>query len=185
MPTPATADPADHPSVARFRRLLADLDHPDTVVTLPTSARTAAEAAAALGTTAGSIASSIVFGIPTHDTDPTPLLVVTSGAHRVDTTRVARLIGAERLQRVDAAFVRAASGYAIGGVAPIGWRRTAGTDTGAGDPTDQTYRPTTLIDSALADHPRLWAAAGHPHCVFETTYDDLVRLTCGQVADVA
>ena len=182
MSTPATAEAADHPSVARFRRLLADLGHPDTVVALPTSARTAAEAAAALGTTAGSIASSIVFGVPTPSADPPPLLVVTSGAHRVDTARVARLIGAERLQRVDAAFVRAASGYAIGGVAPIGWRRTTAAGTAA---SDQNYRPPTLIDSTLADHPRLWAAAGHPHCVFETTYADLVRLTGGQVADVA
>jgi prolyl-tRNA editing enzyme YbaK/EbsC (Cys-tRNA(Pro) deacylase) len=179
MPTPTTADPASHPSVARFRSLLLELDHPDTVIALPTSARTAAEAAAALGTTPGSIASSLVFGITTATGVLAPVLVVTSGAHRVNTTKVAHRLEVDRLQRVDATFVRAASGYAIGGVAPIGWRSTEVADGGA-----QPYQPTTLIDSSLAQYPRLWAAAGHPHCVFETTYEHLVRLTGGDVADV-
>ncbi|MDQ1250930.1 MAG: hypothetical protein QG597_5310 [Actinomycetota bacterium] len=180
MPAATTPDPADHPSVTRFRRLLIEHDHPDTVIALPDSARTAVEAAAALGTTPGSIASSLVFGIESPAGQPSPLLVVTSGAHRVNTGRVARLLGIERLLRVDATFVRAASGYAIGGVAPIGWRATE--TAGAG--STQPYQPTTLIDASLADHARLWAAAGHPHCVFETTYSNLLRLTGGTVADV-
>jgi prolyl-tRNA editing enzyme YbaK/EbsC (Cys-tRNA(Pro) deacylase) len=164
------------PAAARFRHILLAAGHPDTVVALPDSARTAVQAAAALGTTADSIASSLVFGIHTADSPPTPLLIVTSGGHRVDTARVAAQLGAQKLQRVDAAFVRAESGYAIGGVAPIGWRRAG---------TDATYQPTTLIDDYLAENGDLWAAAGHPHCVFRTNYPELLRLTGGQPSTVA
>lgn len=166
------------PAAIRFRDLLLAANHPDTVVALPDSARTAAEAAAALGTTAGAIASSLVFGIDSDDAAESlaPLLVVTSGAHRVNTTAVAELLGVPALHRVDATFVRAASGYAIGGVAPLGWRRGG---------TDQTYRPLTLVDADLAAYPELWAAAGHPHCVFRTTYSALLDLTGGQPAHVA
>lgn len=175
--TPTTPPPL--PAAAtRFRELLLASHHPDTVVALPDSARTAAEAAAALGTTAGAIASSLVFGIDAEPADAPlqPLLVVTSGAHRVNTAAVAELLGVPALHRVDAAFVRAATGYAIGGVAPVGWRREG---------TEQTYRPRTLVDVDLADYPDLWAAAGHPHCVFRTTYPALLDLTGGQPAQVA
>ena len=98
-----------------------------------------------------------------------PLLVMTSGAHRVDTTTVAALVGTASLRRASAEFVYAATGQRIGGVAPVG------------HPT----RLRTVVDVALRDHPQVWAAGGVPHAVFPTTFDELVRLTDGTPADVA
>jgi prolyl-tRNA editing enzyme YbaK/EbsC (Cys-tRNA(Pro) deacylase) len=98
-----------------------------------------------------------------------PLLVLTSGAHRVDTQKVADLLGVAGLDRATPEVVRAATGFAIGGVAPVGH--------------PQPLR--TLVDVALARHPVVWAAAGHPHVVFSTTYDELVRITGGHPAEVA
>ena len=119
---------------------------------LADSARTAAEAASALGIEVGQIASSLIFKLP----DGSPLLVITSGRHRVDTDLVARNLGIEKLGRVDADYVKENSGFSIGGVAPLGWVSPA----------------TILIDQALNDYEVVWAAAGHPHAVYPTTFAD-------------
>jgi prolyl-tRNA editing enzyme YbaK/EbsC (Cys-tRNA(Pro) deacylase) len=124
---------------------------------LSESARTAGEAAAALHIEVGQIASSIVFRLP----DGNPLLIITSGRHRVDTDLVARTLDVEALQRADAEFVRTWSGYAIGGVSPLGWLQPA----------------TVLIDEALREYEVVWAAAGHPHAVFATSFHELISAT--------
>ena len=130
------------------------------VTVLSESARSAADAAAALGIEVGQIASSIVFALP----DGAPLLVITSGRHRVDTSLVQRSLGISELGRADANFIKEHSGFSIGGVSPIGWSTPAGT---------------ILIDQALQDYEVVWAAAGHPHAVFPTTFDELVAMTGG------
>jgi len=129
---------------------------------LSDSARSAAEAAAALGIQPGQIASSIVFKLPNGD----PLLVITSGAHRVNTELVAKNLGLEKLHRADADFVKAASGISIGGVSPIGWAPDAGVS-----------QPVIVIDKALDAFDVIWAAAGHAHAVFPTTYSELLTQT--------
>ena len=134
------------------------------VTILSESARSAAEAAAALGIEVGQIASSIVFKLP----DGRPPLVITSGAHRVNTTLVAASIGVEKLHRADADFVKSASGISIGGVSPFGWQH----DGSLANP-----EPIVLIDIALAAFDVVWAAAGHPHAVFPTNYEELIKST--------
>ena len=124
---------------------------------LSETAKSAAEAAAGLGIEVGQIASSIIFKLP----DETPLLVITSGRHRVDTELVANKLGIEKLERVDADYVKEKSGFSIGGVAPIGWIKTPSL---------------TLIDEALNDYEVVWAAAGHPHAVFPTTFEELLSV---------
>lgn len=131
---------------------------------LPASTRTAAEAAAALGCEVGAIANSLVFLA-----DDAPLLVMTSGAHRVDTAALAERIGVGRIRRADPEAVRAATGQVIGGVAPLG---------------HPSPLP-TIVDTALQQHERIWAAAGSPNSVFPTTFDELVRITGGRPAEVA
>ena len=124
---------------------------------LSDSARTAQEAASALGIEVGQIASSLIFKLE----DQSPLLVITSGRHRVDTDLVAKNLGVEKLDRVDADYVKSQFGFSIGGVAPIGWLTPA----------------TVLIDEALNDYDVVWAAAGHPHAVYPTTYAELIACT--------
>jgi prolyl-tRNA editing enzyme YbaK/EbsC (Cys-tRNA(Pro) deacylase) len=124
---------------------------------LSDSARTAQEAATALGIEVGQIASSLIFKLP----DGSPLLIITSGRHRVDTDLVATNLGIEKLGRVDADYVKENSGFSIGGVAPIGWVSPA----------------TILIDQALNDYEVVWAAAGHPHAVYPTTFTELLECT--------
>lgn len=133
------------------------------VRTLTDSTRTAAEAAAALDCEVGAIASSLVFLA-----DGAPILVLTSGSHRVDTDLLARQIGATAITRASADDVRAATGQPIGGVAPVG------------HPTPLT----TYIDVELKKHGELWAAAGTPHSVFEISYDDLLRITGAMEVEV-
>ena len=133
------------------------------IVVLPDAASTAVLAAEALGVEVGAIANSLVFV-----SDGEPLLVMTSGAHRVDTTSLAERLGRGKIQRATPDQVREATGQAIGGVAPTG------------HPT----RLTTIVDEALAAYPEIWAAGGTPHTVFPLTYDELVRLTGGTVAKV-
>ena len=128
------------------------------ITILSDSARTAADAAAALGISVGQIASSIVFRLP----DDRPLLVITSGRHRVDTDLVAKKLDLPALGRADADYVKNVSGYSVGGVAPIGWLNAPAI---------------TLIDMALNDYNVVWAAAGHPHAVFPTTFAELERAT--------
>lgn len=127
------------------------------VQVLSDSARTAQEAATALGIEVGQIASSLIFKLM----DGSPLLIITSGRHRVDTDLVARTLEVEKLDRVNADFVKEKSGFSIGGVAPIGWISPA----------------TIVIDLALNDYEVVWAAAGHPHTVYPTSFAELVACT--------
>ncbi|MFG1695769.1 YbaK/EbsC family protein [Nonomuraea sp. NPDC049309] len=133
------------------------------IVVLPEKAPTAAAAAAQLGCEVGAIANSLIF-----DADGAPLLVLTSGAHRVDTELIARTAGVQRVRRATPEFVRAATGQPIGGVAPVGHPAPV----------------RTLVDNWLSKHEVVWAAAGHPHTVFPTTFDELVRITGGTPVDV-
>ncbi|MGY1772807.1 YbaK/EbsC family protein [Blastococcus sp. SYSU D00813] len=155
--------PAASPRVAEVVRSLREAGATGEVRELPDSARTAAQAAAQLGVPVGAIANSLVF-----DVGGDPLLVLTSGAHRVDTAQVARLLGVPEVRVARPAFVREHTGQAIGGVAPVGHPAPIG----------------TLVDVELARYEQVWAAAGHPHTVFPTTYDELLRLTEGTPAEV-
>ena len=139
---------------------LSEAGIPGRIVTLPDAASTAALAAAALGVEVGAIANSLVF-----HSDGEPVLVMTSGAHRVDTAALANRLGRAPLVRATPEQVRAATGQAIGGVAPTG----------------HPVQLTTIVDEALAAFPELWAAGGTPHTVFPLTFDELVRLTGGAV----
>ena len=152
-----------HPSVVRVTDRLAELGATGSVKVLDGSARTAAQAAEQLGIEVAQIANSLVFSA-----DGAPLLVLASGGHRVDTAKVAALVGAASVDRADADFVRSHTGFAIGGVAPVGHAEPL----------------RTLVDTALGQYDEVWAAAGHPHAVFPTTYDELLRLTGGTAADV-
>ncbi|MCX7891873.1 MAG: YbaK/EbsC family protein [Burkholderiales bacterium] len=155
----------DSPSVARVRAALAALGLDAQIVLLAGAARTARDAAAQLGCEVGAIANSLVFrGEATGEA----LLVMASGANRVDVARLAAAFG-EPVAKADAAFVRARSGFAIGGVAPVA------------HPT----RLRAVVDRALLGYREIWAAAGHPHTVFRLAPADLVRITGGAVADVA
>ena len=148
----------NNPSVIRVTALLKELGCSGEVTILSGSARTALDAANALGIEVGQVASSIVFKLPSGN----PLLVITSGRHRVDTELVAKNLGVEKLHRADADFVKNASGFSIGGVSPVGW----------------VNKPEiTLIDQALNDYDVAWAAAGHPHAVYPTAFAELVRVT--------
>ena len=146
-----------HPSVLRVKSRLQELGMPGEVHHLSDSARSAQEAADALGILIGQVASSIVFKLP----NGSPLLVITSGRHRVDTQLVADQMGVEKLHRADAEYIKEKSGFAIGGVSPLAWIQPA----------------TIIIDEALNDYEVIWAAAGHPHAVFPTSFDELVRCT--------
>ena len=146
-----------NPSVQRVSAKLKELGVEGEVHVLSDSARTAQEAADALGILVGQVASSIVFKLD----DESPLLVITSGRHRVDTKLVAEKLGVAKLHRVDADYVKEISGFSIGGVSPVGWVNPA----------------TILIDEALHDYEVVWAAAGHPHSVYPTTYAELIKCT--------
>jgi prolyl-tRNA editing enzyme YbaK/EbsC (Cys-tRNA(Pro) deacylase) len=146
-----------------FSRVLRDLGVSGRVRELPEAAPTAAAAAAQLGCEVGAIANSLVF-----TADGGPLLIMTSGAHRVNTAKAAALAGVAAVRRADAGSVRAWTGQSIGGVAP------------AGHP--QPIR--TLVDTWLGRYETIWAAAGHPHTVFPTTFAELLRITGGIPADV-
>jgi prolyl-tRNA editing enzyme YbaK/EbsC (Cys-tRNA(Pro) deacylase) len=133
------------------------------VRTLPDAASTAALAAGQLGVPVGAIANSLIF-----NADGAPLLVLTSGAHRVDTARVAATIGAISVRRAAPEFVREATGQTIGGVSPIGHPRPI----------------RTLVDIWLEEYEVVWAAAGTAHTVFSTSFAELVRITGGIPAEV-
>jgi prolyl-tRNA editing enzyme YbaK/EbsC (Cys-tRNA(Pro) deacylase) len=152
------------PSVRRVQEALAAAGGGHTVVTLEQSARTSAQAASAVGCRVDQIAKSLVFrGVRSQRA----VLVIASGANRVDERKVAGLL-AEPIDRADAEFVRQRTGFAIGGVAPVAHAEPL----------------TILIDEDLLQWPEIWAAAGHPNTVFKLTPDDLVRLTRGRVAAV-
>jgi prolyl-tRNA editing enzyme YbaK/EbsC (Cys-tRNA(Pro) deacylase) len=152
------------PSAQRVQDALAAAGFRNQVVELPASARTAADAAAAVGCAVGQIVKSLVF----RAAGGRAVLVAASGAHRVDEALVAAALG-EPIERADADWVRAETGFAIGGVPPIGHAKAL----------------VTLVDEALLAHAELWAAAGHPHAVFRLTPDELVRMTGGRVARIA
>jgi prolyl-tRNA editing enzyme YbaK/EbsC (Cys-tRNA(Pro) deacylase) len=152
------------PSVERVRQALERAGMHADIVELPGAARTAKAAADFLGCALGQIANSLVFRAQASNR---PVLVMCSGAKRVDTERLSTLVG-ETIGKADADFVRNHTGFAIGGVAPIGHGVS-----------------TILIEKALANHAELWAAAGHPHTVFRLTYPQLVRITGGTQGDFA
>lgn len=148
---------------SRFAGVLKSFGVAGEVRELPEPAPTAAAAAAQLGCAVGAIANSLVFAA-----DGAPLLVMTSGAHRVDTSRVASLISASAVSRADPQSVREWTGQAIGGVAPVGHPAPI----------------RTLVDEWLSKYNVVWAAAGHPHTVFPTSFDELLRITSGTPATV-
>ena len=152
-------------SSRRVHEALVALGLETTIVYLDRAARTSADAAAAVGCRVDQIAKSLVFRLAQSGG---PLLVIASGANRVDEARVAALVG-EPLGKADADFVRAHTGFAIGGVAPLAHPEPL----------------TTLIDEHLLTWDRIWAAAGHPHTVFPLRPQDLVRITGGRVVVVA
>jgi prolyl-tRNA editing enzyme YbaK/EbsC (Cys-tRNA(Pro) deacylase) len=150
-----------NPSVVRVTALLKELGCTGEPTILSESARTALDAANALGIEVGQVASSIVFKLPSGNA----LLVITSGRHRVDTELVAKNLGVEKLHRADADFVKNASGFSIGGVSPVGWVNSP---------------EITLLDVALGEHDIAWAAAGHPHSVYPTSFAELLRVTAAK-----
>ena len=153
----------EHAGITRFREEHARRGGAGEIVTLPASVHTAALAAEALGCEVGAIANSLVF-----DDHGSPVLILTSGAHRVDVAATAGRIGAGRLARADADFVRTHTGQVIGGVSPIGHPAPV----------------PTYLDSWLRHHDVVWAAAGHPAAVFSTTYDELLAMTGATEIDV-
>ena len=152
----------NRPAVRRVRAAIEANALPGEIKVLNESAKTAVDAAKGLGIEAGQIASSLVFKLP----DGSPLLVITSGRHRVDTDLVARHLEVSALARADADWVKSVSGFSVGGVAPIGW-----------ESEDLSVRTKVVIDQALAEYEVIWAAAGHPHAVFPTSFDELHRIT--------
>jgi prolyl-tRNA editing enzyme YbaK/EbsC (Cys-tRNA(Pro) deacylase) len=155
----------DSPSVVRVRTALAAAGVNAEIVALPGAARTAKAAAEALGCGVAQIANSLVFRL---EATGLPLLVMASGANRVDVARLGVLAG-EPAGKADASFVRESTGFAIGGVAPVG----------------HASRLRTFVDRSLLRFEEIWAAAGDPHTVFRLTPDVLVRITGGELADVA
>jgi prolyl-tRNA editing enzyme YbaK/EbsC (Cys-tRNA(Pro) deacylase) len=153
-----------HPNVTAVTDALESAGAAGGIRMLPDAVHTAAAAAAALGVEVGQIANSLIF-----DADGEPLLVLTSGAHRVDTARVAQLVGATAVRRASPEFVREHTGQPIGGVAPVGHPKPI----------------RTLVDTALSRYAEIWAAGGIPPAVFPTTFAELVRITSGTPAEVA
>jgi prolyl-tRNA editing enzyme YbaK/EbsC (Cys-tRNA(Pro) deacylase) len=153
----------EHPSISRFREELERRGGTGRVVVLPDSVHTAALAAEALGCEVGAIANSLLF-----DADGSPVLILTSGAHRVDTGKVAAELGVTQLRRAKPEFVREHTGQVIGGVSPIAHPAAI----------------TTYVDPWLREYDEVWAAAGHPSAVFSTSYDELVRLTGATALEV-
>lgn len=145
-------------AVRRFIDAAQSLGIDGEIKILSDSARTAIDAANSLGIEVGQIASSLIFKLPSGN----PLLIITSGRHKVDTELVAKNLGMEKLDRVDADYVKERSGYSIGGVSPLGW---------------VSQPEITLIDEALNDYDVVWAAAGHPHAVYPTSFAELARIT--------
>ncbi|MBL8394840.1 MAG: YbaK/EbsC family protein [Candidatus Accumulibacter sp.] len=151
-------------SAQRVAELLLAIGHGKPVILLPASGRTSAEAAAGLGCSVAEIAKSIVFR---RLADEHAVMVIASGAHRVDEHKVAALVG--RLGKADARFVREHTGYAIGGVCPIG----------------HPGETIVLIDQDLLRFASIWVAAGHPHAVFNLSPLELLAMTGGQAVDIA
>jgi prolyl-tRNA editing enzyme YbaK/EbsC (Cys-tRNA(Pro) deacylase) len=154
---------AEHAAVTRFKQAHSAAGGGGRVVILPDSVHTAALAAEALGCEVGAIANSLLF-----DAGGTPVLILTSGAHRVDTAATAARIGVPALKRASPEFVREHTGQAIGGVSPLAHPSPV----------------PTYLDPALRQYDEIWAAAGHPAAVFSTTYDELLQMTGAVEVDV-
>jgi prolyl-tRNA editing enzyme YbaK/EbsC (Cys-tRNA(Pro) deacylase) len=158
------SDRSDRPEgFRRVAAVLAEQRHPHAPVFLEVAARTAQEAADALGISVGQIAKSVVFR---RKADDVAVLVVTSGDRRVDERKVTALVGA--IGRADAEFVKARTGFTIGGVSPVG----------------HASRPVMLVDRELFRFDEIWAAAGHPNGVFRLSPKELAQLTGAPVEDV-
>ena len=145
-------------AVKRFKEAAHSLGVKGEINILAETARTAIDAANGLGIEVGQIASSLIFKLPSGN----PLLIITSGRHRVDTDLVAKNLNISELGRADANYVKDVSGYSVGGVSPIGWISTP---------------EITLIDNALNDYEVVWAASGHPHAVYPTSFAELIACT--------
>lgn len=158
------ADPTMHPNCEAVNAILEAAGLPGRVQMLDEAVSTARAAADYLGCPVGAIANSLIFATDGGG----PLLIMTSGAHRVDMIKVGAEFGVE-LRRAVPDFVRAHTGQPIGGVAPVGHPK----------------RIRTLVDRALADFDELWAAGGVPHAIFPLTYRELITITHGTEADVA
>jgi prolyl-tRNA editing enzyme YbaK/EbsC (Cys-tRNA(Pro) deacylase) len=150
-----------HPNALRVQGALRAAGGGAEVVELPGSTRTAVEAAVAIGVEVGQIAKSLVFVV-----DGEPVVAVLSGVDRLDAEKLRRLRGGHRVERADADTVRAATGFPIGGVSPVG------------------HDAPVVVDAGLAAYDVIWAAAGTPHAVYSTTFDELVALSGGEVGDV-
>ena len=145
-------------AVKRFIDAAGSLGVQGEVKVLADTARTALDAANSLGIEVGQIASSLIFRLPSGN----PLLIITSGRHRVDTELVAKNLNIPELGRADANYVKEVSGYSVGGVSPLGW----------------ISKPEIiLIDEALNDYDVVWAASGHPHAVYPTSFTELIKCT--------
>jgi prolyl-tRNA editing enzyme YbaK/EbsC (Cys-tRNA(Pro) deacylase) len=166
---PISSDTGLHPSARRVQALLRAAGHSGEVVEFALTTRSSAEAAAAIGCDVAQIAKSLIFRARPSDR---PVLVIASGRNRVNEKLVVQQLLAkglgEGLARADADFVRDKTGFAIGGVAPIG----------------HATPPIIFIDRDLLDYPGIWAAAGTPHAVFQLTPEELVRMTGGEVIAV-
>lgn len=160
---PCVSEGQEQQSVVTVRETLKRLGARGEVRRLDDSARTAKEAADALGIEVGQIASSLIFLA-----DGEPVLVIASGGHRVDTTMLSAILEGAEITKANADDVRQATGFAIGGVAPVGH--------------PEPLR--TIVDIALSRYDEVWAAGGHPHYVFPTSYDELLRITAGEAAEV-
>jgi len=166
-PSPRHPDepPALSPSALRVQRVLDEFGFGHRVIELPASTRSAQEAAQAVGCQVAQIAKSLVF---CGQLSGQPVLVIAAGNHRVDEARLQQVIG-EEVRKADADFVRQQTGYAIGGVPPVGHARPL----------------TTILDEALFAHQEIWAAAGTPRAVFRLTPQELLAMTRGRVAALA
>jgi prolyl-tRNA editing enzyme YbaK/EbsC (Cys-tRNA(Pro) deacylase) len=148
-------------SVKKVQQTLKALGFSDEIVIFPDSTRTAIEAAQAVGCSVGQIVKSLVFkGVRSHR----PVLALVSGANRVNERRLGSLVG-EDIEKADADFVRLHTGFAVGGVPPVGHAAPLA----------------TFIDRDLMQYDEIWAAAGSPHAVFRLTPDDLQSMTGGEV----
>jgi Cys-tRNA(Pro) deacylase len=155
---------SEHPSVTKFRKAAQELGIKGEVIQTQETARTADEAAATLGVQVGQIVKSLVF-----EADGETVLVLTSGENKVDTDKVAIAFSVSKVGKADADKTREVTGYAIGGVPPLG----------------HSTKMKILIDETFKKFDEIWAAAGHPHFVFPTTYEELVRLSGAIPTDVA
>lgn len=167
--TDASGNVLEDLCVRRVAAALASFGVRAQITVLDDVARTARQAADALGIEIAQIANSLVFRAYRDDDTARPLLVLASGAHRVDTLRVADLLELRTISLADADFVREQTGFAIGGVAPIA----------------PSHPIETVVDVSLSRYGQVWAAAGHPRAVFPTSYDQLLRFTGGHPAEVA